>query len=73
MHRDDHAPHAADTTRGPLETTRTPDTAKVPGESAEKRDQEQRNDPESMPGAREGNPPRRSGDGPPGNPGNRER
>ena len=63
----------ADTTRGPLEKARTPDAPKVPGESAEKRDQEARNDPASMPGAVEGHPDRRSGDGPPGTPGNRPR
>lgn len=60
-----------DTARGPLEKRRAPDTPKVPGESAEKRDQDQRNDPATMPGALEGNPDRRSGEGPPGDPGNR--
>ena len=60
-----------DTTRGPLEKTRTPDTPKVPGESAQKRDQDERNDPAVTPGTLEGNTTRRSGDGPPGNPGNR--
>jgi len=63
--------NAPDTARGPLEKTRTPDAPKVPGESAEKRDQDERNDPVSMPGAVAGNTARRSGDGPPGNPGNR--
>ena len=62
-----------DTTRGPLEDARTPDGPKTPGESSEKRDQDQRNDPESMPGALEGNPTRRSGEGTPDNPGNRKR
>ncbi|MCD9097186.1 hypothetical protein LU699_14725 [Luteimonas fraxinea] len=65
--------HTTDTTRGPLEEKRTPDGPKTPGESSEKRDQDQRNDPESMPGALEGNPTRRSGEGTPDNPGNRKR
>ncbi|MDR6992710.1 hypothetical protein [Luteimonas sp. 3794] len=65
--------HTPDTTRGPLEQARTPDGPKAPGESSEKRDQDQRNDPESMPGALEGNPTRQSGEGTPGNPGHRNR
>ncbi len=60
-----------DAARGPLERDRAPDGPTAPGESAEKRDQDQRNDPETMPGARIGNPDRRSGEGPPGDPGNR--
>lgn len=58
--------------RGPLEKTRAPDGPRHPGESAEKRDQDQRNDPASMPGAVEGNPTRRSGEGPADDPGNRK-
>ncbi len=60
-----------DTTRGPLEKERAPDGPRLPGESAEKRDQDQRNDPATMPGARIGNPDRRSGEGPADDPGNR--
>ncbi len=73
MHRDDHDSHAADSTRSAPDAAHNPDAAGAPGASTEKRDQARRNDPESMPGATQGNPARRSGEGPPGNPGNRER
>jgi|GEM_PF-1201910 len=66
-------PEKPDTPRGPLEQARAPDGPRAHGESAEKRDQDPRNDPETMPGARIGKPDRRSGEGPPGDPGNRRK
>ncbi|NYZ63889.1 hypothetical protein [Luteimonas deserti] len=67
------APTSDSEARGPLERDRAPDGPRTPGESPAKHDQASQNDPAVMPGAREGNRARRSGEGDAGNPGNRER
>jgi len=41
--------------RDPLEQVRAPNTPRVPGEQPGKRNNDERNDPESEPGARVGN------------------
>jgi hypothetical protein len=41
--------------RDPLEKTRAPDAPRIPGEQPGKRNNDERNDPESEPGAKVGN------------------